>query len=226
MKTNWKILIPWTRVDIANESIIQRQTIQGEVGYPLALMISPSSHDYQSALRTLSQLNQESCSWKYFIKEGGNDWHEKEISQVGMVPPLSLPRGKRDLTCEEALHTLLEMANATPDESKRVQESLKLMGYFQLDGQLWYFANQRVKMALQLAVFAIRFQVIFCFLDRIKLLTPIEITQVFETIRTICGTFQVSILPVANKVSRDFPCTNFMNLIETMDLEVKVDDVA
>lgn len=211
-------------MDVGNESTIQRQSIQGSLGSPLTLLISSSQYDYQFALRTISQLFQEKCSWRYLVSENDNEWEESDISRVGMLPPLNLPRSQRDFTCEDALTNLFVMAEASDEEKTTVLRALEVMGYHHLEGQLWYLANQRIKLVLQLAVFSIRFEVIFCFLDRINFLSALEINQIFEAIRTVCGTFQVSILPVASKAARDFPSIRFMNLIEIMDLEVRLEN--
>ncbi len=206
--TRWKIEMPWHRIDRSDTVRFQKTVLEGRLGSPIFLKIGSSRLDREIALQRIFEVYQRPIPWRIITDENSPSV-SGATPLATFVAPFPLPMNKLKSSCRDVLLLLSTLAKYSDPQTENIISKLNNMGLSRHWSREWSRIDYRIQAAIQLGVYAERFKIIFLNIDDRKLRTDEERSRFFEMIRTVCGSFRVSILSLTNKRISGFEFFNF-----------------
>lgn len=189
--SRWKLEMPFQKTVSGDQVRLQKTVLESRFGELVIVKTGASKLEREIAQQRIFEVYQRPLPWALTINDELVTGIEAQ-KLVGCVPPISLPSLSFNTRSKDVLFMLGGLAKFSSAEFKTVEQKMNLMGFSQLWNQPWSHLEYRQQIQLKLAIFAQRFKLIFYFLNERKVSLLETKTPVFEGIRTVCGTFQVS----------------------------------
>ena len=221
--TRWKVEMPWHRIG-RNETVrFQKTVLEGRLGSPLLLKIGASKLDREIALQRIFEVYRRPIPWRILVDETSPSVSDA-TPLATFVAPFPLPINKFKSSCRDVLLLLSTLAKYSDTQTDNIISKLNNMGLSRAWSREWSRIDYRIQTAIQLGVYAERFKIVFLNIDDRKLRTDEERIQFFEMIRTVCGSFRVSILCLTNKRIAGFEFFNFLTGGEHVEVSNETED--